>query len=503
MSAMLLAHAGADVTVFERHACVGGRSSAIDAETDAGRFRFDVGPTFFLYPQILKDIFSRCGLYMEDTITLKRLEEHYDLAFEKGPTLRLNSCIEALEREVSRIDPHDARNVRQFVADNRKKFRKFVPILRRPFNSVLDLLRPDMLRALPMLRPMSSVDKDLARYFKNPKTHLAFSFQSKYLGMSPYRCPSLFTILSFMEHEYGIYHPVGGTAAVMEALRNAAEGLGATIRLNTPIREILTENGCAVGVQTDEGPQKADAVVVNADFAQAMNRLIPDRKRKRWTNRVLERKKYSCSTFMMYLGIEGTLPNHGHHTIFLAEDYDRNFAEIEAGTSLSEAASLYVQNACVTDPGQAPDGHSTLYVLMPVGHLRDGGLEWTDETRAEARKLVMARLEKAGFTDIEERIRFEKIVTPADWEDTYAVHKGAVFNLAHNLGQMLHRRPHNCFEDVKNVYLVGGGTHPGSGLPVIFEGARISSDLLIRDFTPERPRSLNKFFRKTPAHALS
>lgn len=141
---------------------------------------------------------------------------------------------------------------------------------------------------------------------------------------------------------------------------------------------------------------------------------------------------------------------------------------------------------------------------MPVGHLRDGGVDWTDETRTQARSLVMARLEKAGFTDIEERIRFEKIITPADWDERYDVHKGAVFNLAHNLGQMLHRRPHNRFEDIRGVYLAGGGTHPGSGLPVIFEGARISSDLVIRDLAPRRRFAFfNRRSRKRATHVTS
>ena len=170
--------------------------------------------------------------------------------------LKVTSDIDVLEREIARIDVQDAGQIREFIADNRAKFRNFIPVLQRPFNSVLDLLRPDMLRAFPKLRPLSSVDRDLSRYFQDPRTRLAFSFQSKYLGMSPYRCPSLFTILSFMEHEYGIYHPVGGTMAVMEAMGPAAERLGVTIRLHTPVRELPHREGRAPGVVTDQGPAR-------------------------------------------------------------------------------------------------------------------------------------------------------------------------------------------------------------------------------------------------------
>jgi len=417
----------------------------------------------------------------------------------------LSRNLNSLRREIAKIDPHDAGQIESFLAENRRKLAAFGSILQRPFNSLRDIFRKDMLGALPLLRPGQSVDQDLRRHFRDPRTRLAFSFQSKYLGMSPYRCPSLFTILSFMENEFGIYHPIGGTEAVMNAMARAARRFGVEFRLETPVKALHLVKRRARGVITEHGMEPADAVVVNADFARAMTRMVPNHARRRWTDQSLARKKYSCSTFMMYLGIKGTLPDTGHHTIFLSKDYDRNFAEIESGRTLSPDASLYVQNACVTDPSQAPPGHSTLYVLMPVGHLRKNGLAWTEQTRADARALAFKRLRDAGFGDLEPRIRFEKIVTPEDWETDYDVHNGAVFNLAHNLGQMLHRRPHNRFEDIKGVYLVGGGTHPGSGLPVIFEGARISSDLLIKDLSLAPARHRCPFFMagRYPIHDVA
>jgi phytoene desaturase len=181
---------------------------------------------------------------------------------------------------------------------------------------------------------------------------------------------------------------------------------------------------------------------------------------------------------MMYLGIEGRheLP---HHTIHIAGDYERNLDEIENGHVLSQDPSIYIQNACVTDPGLAPRGHSTLYILAPVTH-QHPNVDWNRE-RQGFRDLVLRRIARAGYSDVERRIRYERVITPADWEHRYAIHRGATFNLAHTLDQMLHLRPHNRFEDLDGVYLVGGGTHPGSGLPVIFESARISSRLLLDD----------------------
>jgi phytoene desaturase len=223
-----------------------------------------------------------------------------------------------------------------------------------------------------------------------------------------------------------------------------------------------------------------DAVVINADFAHAMQTLVPDRLRRRWTNRKLGAKKFSCSTFMLYLGLEGLDEELAHHTIYLSADYRRNIAEIEAGRAPPTEPSFYVQNACVTDPELAPPGHSTLYVLVPVGNRTGDGIDWAREQH-KFRAMAIERLKLLGLRNIEARIRFEKLLTPDDWETQMAIHRGATFNLAHSLDQMLCFRPHNRFEDLDRVYLVGGGTHPGSGLPVIFESARITSRLLADD----------------------
>jgi phytoene desaturase len=297
--------------------------------------------------------------------------------------------------------------------------------------------------------------------------------------MSPFNCPSLFSILSYLEYAHGVYHPIGGCGAVTRAMADVVGDLGGTVRLQEPVRKILFEGRRAVGVRTPASCYHADAVVLNADFAAAITRLVPDRLRRRWTDRRVAGKRYSCSTFMLYLGVDGRFDVPGHHTIYMAADYARNIDDIERRHLLSDDPSFYVQNACVTDPTLAPPGQSTLYVLVPVTH-QHPNVDW-DRERARFRGVVLRQLEKVGIERAESRIRFEHVVTPADWERA-GIYRGATFSLAHNLGQMLHLRPHNRFEDLERVYLVGGGTHPGSGLPVIFESARISARLLLEDF---------------------
>ena len=474
-TAMLLAKAGLEVTVIESQPRVGGRTSAIESNG----YRFDLGPTFFLYPQVLEEIFTSVGRDLHREVPMKRLDPQYRLIFGAGGELLCTSDIERMVAEIAKLAPADAPQFRRFMDYNRVKLEKFAPCLQSPFSSWTDLLHPRLLAVLPYLKPWKSLHAELAGYFRDPRLQLAFTFQSKYLGMSPFQCPSLFSILSFLEYEHGIWHPIGGCNSLTHGMARVAAELGATLRLNEPVQEILFEGRRAVGVRTAAGELRADAVVVNADFGHAMTTLVPDRLRRRWTDATIARKRFSCSTFMMYLGIEGHYDQLMHHNIYVARNYRQNLDEIEHQHVLTEDPSFYVENPCRNDDTMAPPGHSALYVLVPVSH-QHPNIDWSKE-RDRYRKVALRQLAKLGLGDIEKRIRFERIVTPVEWENKVGIYRGATFNLAHNLGQMLHLRPRNRFEEFDRMYLVGGGTHPGSGLPVIFESARISARLLLED----------------------
>jgi phytoene desaturase len=474
-AAILLAQAGVQVKILERLPRVGGRTSTIAAHG----FRFDCGPTFFLYPRILAEIYATAGYDLSQEIDLIRLDPQYRLVFGAGGKINATPDVGRMEQEIARLTPADATALRRFLTDNRTKLARFRPCLESPFLGWRDILTPHMLRLLPLLRPWRSLDRDLRTYFTDPRVRLAFAFQAKYLGMSPFQCPSLFSILSFLEYEYGVFHPIGGCGAVTENMAQVAAALGVDITVHEPVESLLFAGRRAVGVRTSAGVYRADAVVLNADFAQAMTTLVPDTLRRRWTDQKIAHKRFSCSTFMLYLGLAGCYTDVPHHTIYLSRDYVTNLDDIETRHVLSADPSFYVQNACVTDPSLAPSGMSTLYVLVPVTH-QHPQVDWQRE-RQRFRTLVLRQLAKIGLDDVEQRIRFEHMVTPADWQGRYGIYRGATFSLAHNLRQMLHWRPRNRFEDVDGVYLVGGGTHPGSGLPVIFESARITTRLLLAD----------------------
>jgi phytoene desaturase len=475
-TAMLLAKAGVEVTVLEKQSRVGGRTSVIESDG----YRFDLGPTFFLYPQILQEIFQAVGRDLFKEVPMTRLDPQYRLVFGAGGELNATSDLERMVAEIAKISPADAPQFRRFMDESRVKMEKFAPCLQVPFPGWTSLISLRLLSVLPFLKPWKSLHAELASYFSDPRLQLAFTFQSKYLGMSPFQCPSLFSILSFLEYEHGIWHPTGGCNSITRNMARVAEEIGVKIQLGTPVEEILFTGRRATGVRTPAGELRADAVVVNADFANAMAKLVPNSRRRRWSDAKLAKKDFSCSTFMVYLGLEGQFPQLAHHNIYVAKDYRRNLDEIERQHVLSEEPSFYVENPVVTDATMAPPGHSALYVLLPVTH-QHPNVDWTKE-RARYRNLALRQLAKIGLPDdLEKRIRFERVITPADWESKVDVYRGATFNLAHSFSQMLHLRPQNRFEEFDGMYLVGGGTHPGSGLPVIFESARISSKLVLED----------------------
>lgn len=478
-AAILLAKSGVKVTLVEKRGEVGGRTSTLRQDG----FQFDIGPTFFLYPRVLKEIFAAAGYDLEHEVPMTRLDPQYRLVFEDGGELLATPDVARMEKAIAAISPGDAKRFHEFMTRNRVKLDKFLPFLQAPFESWRDLMKPEMMKLLPLLAPWRSLDSDLQVHFKDDRIRLGFSFQSKYLGMSPFRCPSLFSILSFLEYEHGVFHPTGGCGAVTRAMARIATDLGVEILLDEPVERVLIERGRAVGVKTANHTLAADAVVVNADFAGAMKRLVPNAQRNKWTDGRIASKRFSCSTFMMYLGIDGRYDDVSHHTIFLAGNYRQNLRDIESLHRLSENPSFYVQNASVTDPTLAPEGQSTLYVLLPVTH-ETGLIDWEVEA-PKYRRLALEQMEKIGLKDVERRIRTEKIMTPSGWASEFDLYKGATFSMAHSLDQMLHLRPHNRFEDVDGMYLVGGGTHPGSGLPVIFESARITSRLLLEDLKME------------------
>jgi phytoene desaturase len=475
---LLLAHHGLDVHIYEKNDSVGGRNAALKS----GEYVFDLGPTFFLMKEVLESVFLRTGRSLSDYADLREIDPMYRLHFSEEMVFYSTRDPERMKAELERVFPGSHDGYLRYMKKERKKYEKLIPCLAMPYSSLKSFLSWQLISSIPYLDLHKSVFGVLGRYFSDDHLKSVFSFQAKYLGMSPWEAPGLFSILAFIEHGGGIYHVTGGLSQLSVAMARAFEEEGGAMHLSTPVREVLIENGRAVGVLLEDGSeQRADDVVINADFAHAMKQLVDGRHRKKYTDDALARKKYSCSTFMLYLGVNRVYDKLAHHSIIFADDYKANITDITKLGVLSEQPSFYVQNPVVTDQTLAPEGKSTLYVLVPVPN-NSSGIDWKKEAGPLRDKILDCMEQRGGYDDLRSHIEVERIITPQDWQDDANVYEGAVFNLGHQLSQMLMLRPHNEFEEFDNCYLVGGGTHPGSGLPTIYQSALISSSLLLKKY---------------------
>lgn len=471
-AAMLLAQRGFRVQVFEKQDVIGGRS----AEVSLGDYRFDLGPTFLMMKFLLDELFAEGGRRSADYLQFRALDPMYALNFP-GKTLLARSRPEAMKAEIEKHFPGEGAGLDRFLERESLRFKKLYPCLQKPYGSIASMVSPTLLAAVPHIAAGRSLHNVLASYFRSEELRLAFTFQSKYLGMSPWDCPGLFTMIPYTEHAHGIYHVMGGLCRIGDAFAQAAREEGAEIHTSSPVSRVLLQGRRACGVELVGGEKVyCDDVVINADFGHAMSTLFDPEALGRYKPSSLRKRRFSCSTFMMYLGLDRTFDAE-HHTIVFARDYRSNIDAITRGHAAFRDISLYIRNAGRIDPSGAPPGHSALYILVPVAN-NTSRIAWDEQKQALRESVLRTLAERTVYGDLRPHIRRERIVTPDDWEKKHSVFLGATFNMAHSWNQMLFLRPHNQFEPFSNCYLVGGGTHPGSGLPTIFESARISANLI-------------------------
>jgi phytoene desaturase len=470
---MILAHRGFRVTIVEKNDHVGGRN----AELKLGDFSFDLGPTFLHQKFCLDEVFAEAGTLSEEHLDFVNLNPMTRLSW--GDTsLQTFSDIQKMSNELEKVFPGSSSGFRRYMSDQATKFRKIYACLQRPYQTLRSYLSTNLLQALPYVFTHRSVHDILGKYFTDERLKLAFTFQAKYLGMSPWHCPALFSILSFTEYRYGVYHIQGGLNRISTAMAKVFQKNGGELRLQSPVKQLRMTGKTLTGAELENGEIiNADAVVINADYGYAMTKLlngenIPEEK--------MRRKQFSCSTFMLYLGIDKIYENEPHHHVIFADDYRKNVDDIQSQRLVSDDMSIYIRNSSVTDPHVAPEGQSGLYILVPTINNRHS-YDWQSNQEAYAEKILERIEQRTSMKDLRQHIVAKRIISPADWESA-SIFMGATFNLSHNLGQMLYMRPHNRYEKFKNCYLVGGGTHPGSGLPTIYESGRICANLLCEQF---------------------
>ena len=356
-SAMILARRGFRVTVFESKDTVGGRN----AQLKLGDFVFDAGPTFLMMDFVLREVFEEAGREVSDYLQFKRLDPLYRLKFDDVEVCPSDDPAR-MRQQIRESFPGNEAGLDRFLEKENRRYEKLFPCLQKHYSTLWTLFSKPLIRALPHLSLTQSLFQNLGSYFNDDRLKLSFTFQSKYIGMSPWKCPALFTLLPLIEHRYGIHHVMGGLHRISLAMAKVVEEHGGEIRTGTPVATLLLDGRKVLGVRLQNGERVlADDVIINADFGHAMSTLVPPGVLRKYAPKNLQKKEFSCSTFMLYLGVDRVydLP---HHNIIFAKDYRSNIDDIFLRKVPSEDFSFYVQNACATDPSLAPPGKSTIYV---------------------------------------------------------------------------------------------------------------------------------------------
>lgn len=473
-SAVRLAAQGRRVRVVERHQHPGGRCGYWESEG----FRFDTGPTLLLMTDYLRRVFEDAGRRLEDYLDLRQLDPNYRVYYADGTTLDVTSRINRMLAGVERIEPGAGPRFLRFLAETARLYavgmKAFVD---RNVHRRRDFFSPTNGLLLLRARAMERLQKMVARFFGDERLRQAFSFQSLYLGLSPYDSPAIYSLLPYTEVAGGLYFPMGGMHAIPRALARLAGELGVAIEYGTEVRALERDGSRIAAVVLADGRRLTpDTVLVNADLPYAYETLLGE------PYPGIERFDFSCSAFLMYLGVDGTYPDLPHHNLVVPADLRRACEDIFERRAIPQDPAFYICNPSKTDPSLAPEGSENLYVLVPVpSQDPEDPLDWDREgPRLEAK--MLRRLEDFGLTDLRERLRTRRVFTPADFQLELGATRGEAFGLAHGIDQVGYFRPHNRHADCTNLYFVGQSTHPGCGVPMVL----ISSRLVVERMRAER-----------------
>lgn len=473
-AAVRLGAKGYRVTVLEKLDAPGGRAYVYKQDG----FTFDAGPTIVTAPFLFEELWKLCGCRMSDDVTLVPVSPFYRIRFHDGTHFDYSGDPAAMRAEIARISPGDIGGYDTYMQASEAIFKVgFEQLGDVPFNKWTDMARiaPEMIR----LSSFRSVYSLVSKFFRHPHLRIVFSFHPLLIGGNPFTASSIYCLIAFLERRWGVHFALGGTNRLVAGLVKLIEGQGGTLRCNAAVREIVVENGVARGVSLACGEiMQADVVVSNADSATTYRHLLPASARSRWSNRRIERARYSMSLFVWYFGTRKKYDNVPHHMMLLGPRYRELLEDIFTRRILAEDFSLYLHRPTATDPSLAPDGCDAFYVLSPVPHLQSG-TDW-GATAETYRRAISQTLGDTVLPDLENQIVTSHMLTPQDFQDRLSSFRGAAFGLEPVLTQSAWFRPHNRSEDIERLYLVGAGTHPGAGLPGVLSSARVL-DALIPD----------------------
>ena len=466
-AAIRLGARGYRVTVLERLPEPGGRASVFRQDG----FVFDAGPTIITAPFLLEELWALCGRRMEDDIELRPMNPFYQIRFQDGAVFNYSGDEAAMAAEVARFAPDDLAGYQRFMRESEAIYRVgFERLGDVPFSHWTSMAKvaPDLVR----LGAWRSVHRMVARFVLDERLRTVLSFHPLLVGGNPFTASAIYSLIAFLERRWGVHFVMGGTGRLIRMLAALIHDQGNLVRCNAEVAEILVENGAATGVRLADGEvMPADLVVSNADASWTYMKLIAPQHRRRWTDRRIERARHSMSLFVWYFGTKRRYENVAHHTIMLGPRYRELLADIFKRHVLADDFSLYLHRPTATDTSLAPPGCDAFYVLSPVPHLASG-TDWS-QAAEPYRRAIAAELGRTILPGLENEIVTSRIMTPQDFHDRLLSHQGAAFGMEPRLTQSAWFRPHNVSEDVAGLYLVGGGTHPGAGLPGVLCSAKV------------------------------
>ncbi|MCG8347277.1 MAG: phytoene desaturase family protein [Chloroflexales bacterium] len=482
-AAIHLAVQGRPVLVLEKNERVGGKLNLVQA---AG-YTFDTGPSLLTMPWIIRDLFAAAGREMEDYLELVQIEPICRYTWPDGTRFDASQYLPQLIQEIARLSPADVPGFFRFMAHTARIYDAIAePFLLRPFTGLRELLTPKFLRRARGIDSMRSVDAAVRSFFRSPYLRQVFNRYATYNGSSPYLSPATFNVIAYIEFAEGGWYVRGGMYELGRALLRLAHELGVEIRTNTQVAEVVQERGQACGVFLQNGEYiEAAQVVINADprYAYAGLDATPANTgevplligQQRQTHR-LQRLEPSCSGFILLLGVDRAYESLGHHNIFFSHDYPREFAAIFEKRIPAADPTVYVCATCVSDSDHAPTGHTNMFILVNAPAL-SSRVSWQREA-ISYRDTILCKLERMGLCDLRKHIRYEEIITPEDFQARYHTAGGAIYGLASNNVFSAFARPPLRAPGIARLYFVGGGTHPGGGIPlVLLSGKAVAAQI--------------------------
>ncbi|MGA0266532.1 MAG: phytoene desaturase family protein [Lysobacterales bacterium] len=466
-AALRLRAKGYRVRVFDRARRLGGRAQVFER----GGFRHDAGPTVITAPFLFDELFELFGQKRSDHVDFVELDPWYRFIFPDGESFDYGGTLEATLAEIERFNGNDAQNYLNLVEASRKIFDVgFSQLADQPFHSFTSMIR--QIPNLARLRAYRSVWDLVSGHLEDDRLRQAFSIQPLLVGGNPFATTSIYSLIHFLERRWGIHFAMGGTGALVDALGRLMRQQGIEIHLETTIREITVERDTATGVMLEDGTTvSADLVVSNVDPAHLYGSMIPRSAQSHTVRAKRKMASYSMGLFVLFFGTTRTYDDVAHHTIWLGRRYRSLLEDIFERKLLAEDFSLYVHRPTATDASFAPEGCDSFYVLAPVPNLQ-ANIDWSTEGPALQARIVKA-LDASLLPGLASSMVEDFFMTPEDFQSDYLSVEGAGFSVAPLLRQSAWFRFHNRAEGLRQLYLVGAGTHPGAGLPGVLSSAKV------------------------------